>query len=109
MLKLFVCKHCQHFFPAPYDQDANCPKCKELSILTEYFMADLATDSTKVTREIHKKYNIEHEEFVDMIDRVDREERWSRSIIYLFRRLFRAIKRLFIFLFRPIKKLFTYR
>lgn len=107
MLRLFICRNCMQYFPAPSDEEICCPKCENPAVPTEYFMVDLLKNNAKVTREIYQKYNVEYEEFTEMMDRVDEEERLRRTLRYKIRRLFHAIKSLFVFVFSGIKKLFV--
>lgn len=104
MLRLFICRNCQQYFPAPSEEAACCPNCGDTAVATEYFMVDLLKDNAKVTREIYRKYNIEHEEFTDMMNRVDEEERLQRTFRYKIRRFFNAVKGFFD---SGIKKLFS--
>lgn len=108
MLKLFVCRNCQQFFPSPSEQRGYCPKCKGQAIPTEYFMVDLLRNNAKVTREIYRKYDIECEEFTDMMTRVDEEERLHRTLRYKIRKFLSGIKNLFILIFSKIKKIFIH-
>lgn len=96
MLRLFICKNCKFYFPAMGDNEINCPKCKNLSIPTEYFMVDLLNNTAKTTREIYEKYGVEYEEFKDMMKRIDEEERLRRSLKYKILKLFRSIRKFFI-------------
>ena len=95
MLRLFICKNCKFYFPAMGDNEINCPKCKNLSIPTEYFMVDLLNNTAKTTREIYEKYGVEYEEFKDMMKRIDEEERLRRSLKYKILKLFRSIRKFF--------------
>lgn len=95
MLRLFICKNCKFYFPAMGDNEINCPKCKNLSIPTEYFMVDLLNNTAKTTREIYEKYGVEYEEFKDMMKRIDEEER--------------LIRKFFIAVSKKFKKLFAHK
>lgn len=109
MLRLFICKECKFYFPAMGDYEINCPKCKRLSLPTEYFMVDLLNNTAETTREIYKKYGIEYEEFKDMMKRVDEEERLRRSLKYKILKLCRSIKRFFAAISKKIKSLFEHK
>ena len=82
------------------DNEINCPKCKNLSIPTEYFMVDLLNNTAKTTREIYEKYGVEYEEF---------KERLRRSLKYKILKLFRSIRKFFIAVSKKFKKLFAHK
>lgn len=109
MLRLFICKNCKFYFPAMGDNEINCPKCKNLSIPTEYFMVDLLNNTAKTTREIYEKYGVEYGEFKDMMKRIDEEERLRRSLKYKILKLFRSIRKFFIAVSKKFKKLFAHK
>lgn len=106
MLRLYVCRTCQQYFPAQSEENVCCPKCENTAVPTEYFMVDLLKNNAQVTRDIYRKYDIEYEEFTDMMERVDKEERLQRTIRYKIRLFFNAVKGLLDFVFSGIKKLF---
>lgn len=106
MLRLYVCRTCQQYFPAPSEENVCCPKCEKTAVPTEYYMVDLLKNNAHVTRDIYRKYDIDYEEFTDMMDRVDKEERLQRTIRYKIRLFFNAVKGLLDFVISGIKKLF---
>lgn len=97
MLRLYICQNCRQYFPAASGEDVHCPMCEKTAVPTEYMLIDLLKNNADVTREIYRKYNIEYEEFTDMMARVDKEEQMKRTLGYKIRRFFGSLKSFFYF------------
>lgn len=105
MLRLFVCKNCNHIFPDS-SEDTICPKCGNRAIPTEYSMIDLAQNNAELTREIYRQYGIEYEEFTDMMVRVDSQNRKQKTLTARLRRIVSKIGNAIKKFFGKIKSLF---